>query len=297
MHSVKYFGGSGVGMKELKRINDFCWEIEKDESQGMNVPVRIYANKQIASTIQTDRTLQQAINAASLPGIVKNMLVMPDGHEGYAFPIGGVAAFEANSGIISPGAIGFDINCLHPDTKIYDEYQTWRKISEVEEKDTVNTVNLYNNENIKSNVIVSVSRKEENKLIELKTNCGKTLLLTDDHKILTRRGMIKACDLNNNDQIVVTGFEGLQYTEPVEDIIVAETDIINIMDKLGITDRGNAKRQMLNQLSKLGLLEIYSNSPKLSILIKLLGFVMGDGTIPNGSSIVSFYGEEEVLKT
>ncbi len=77
----------------------------------MNVPVRIYANKHILEYVKRDRTLQQAVNSSTLPGIVKNMLVMPDGHEGYGFPVGGVAAFDANDGIISPGATGYDINC------------------------------------------------------------------------------------------------------------------------------------------------------------------------------------------
>src|SRR5580658_3360811 len=95
----------------VKRINDFVWEIEKDEKIGMRVPVRIYANRGIIDLMQRDRTFKQATNAATLPGIVKNMLVMPDGHEGYGFPIGGVTAFDANDGVISPGAIGFDINC------------------------------------------------------------------------------------------------------------------------------------------------------------------------------------------
>src|SRR5271157_1927773 len=95
----------------MKKINDFLWEIGKEEQQGMNVPVRIYANEKLSSIIQRDRTLMQAKNSAMLPGIVRNMLVMPDGHEGYGFPVGGVAAFDADNGIISPGAIGFDINC------------------------------------------------------------------------------------------------------------------------------------------------------------------------------------------
>ncbi len=95
----------------LGKINDFVWEIEQDKKLGMNVPVRIFANKEIADAMQKDRTVKQAINASTLPGIVKNMLIMPDGHEGYGFPIGGVCAFAADEGVISPGAIGFDINC------------------------------------------------------------------------------------------------------------------------------------------------------------------------------------------
>ncbi len=95
----------------LKKLSGFLWEVEKDESNGMNVPVHVYANENIANSIKKDRTLMQAVNATTLPSIVNAMLVMPDGHEGYGFPVGGVAAFDASSGIISPGAIGFDINC------------------------------------------------------------------------------------------------------------------------------------------------------------------------------------------
>ncbi|MEM0149975.1 MAG: RtcB family protein, partial [Candidatus Micrarchaeaceae archaeon] len=98
-------------MYDLKRIGDAAYEIPKDEKIGMNVPVRLYANKYILDNIQKDRTLMQAVNASMLPSIVGNMLVMPDGHEGYGFPVGGVAAFDADNGIVSPGAIGFDVNC------------------------------------------------------------------------------------------------------------------------------------------------------------------------------------------
>ncbi len=95
----------------VKKLNDFLWEMGKDGSPGMNVPVHIYANEELANNMGRDRTLKQAMNAAKLPSIVKHMLVMPDGHEGYGFPVGGVAAFDAENGIISPGAVGYDINC------------------------------------------------------------------------------------------------------------------------------------------------------------------------------------------
>lgn len=94
-----------------KKINDFLWEIGTDAQQGMRVPIHIYANETVASAIGRDRTLKQAMNSASLPSIVKHMLLMPDAHEGYGFPVGGVAAFDAENGIISPGICGFDLNC------------------------------------------------------------------------------------------------------------------------------------------------------------------------------------------
>lgn len=96
-------------MITIKKINDFTWQIEK--TNNMNVPIKIYANEEIIKYMQRDRTVSQATNVASLPSIVKNMIIMPDGHEGYGFPVGGVAAFDAENGIISPGAVGFDINC------------------------------------------------------------------------------------------------------------------------------------------------------------------------------------------
>jgi tRNA-splicing ligase RtcB len=96
---------------KIDKISDFVWEIGSNAEPGMNTSVKIFANDYIISNMQRDRTLKQAINAASLPTIVGSMLVMPDGHEGYGFPVGGVAAFPASNGIISPGAIGFDINC------------------------------------------------------------------------------------------------------------------------------------------------------------------------------------------
>ncbi len=96
---------------KIRDLRKNVHQIDADESSGMKVPVRIYANDYIISHIRKDRTLMQAMNAARLPSIVDAMMVMPDGHEGYGFPVGGVAAFDAEEGIISPGAIGFDINC------------------------------------------------------------------------------------------------------------------------------------------------------------------------------------------
>lgn len=94
---------------ELRKINDFVWEIPK---QGdMKVPALIYASAKLLESVKRDLTLQQARNVACLPGIQRMSYVMPDAHQGYGFPIGGVAAFDMDSGIISPGGVGYDINC------------------------------------------------------------------------------------------------------------------------------------------------------------------------------------------
>ena len=97
--------------ERLERIDDFRWRIPRDDSLGMRTDVVVYATKQIIDKIAKDKSLEQAANVATLPGIVGPSLAMPDIHQGYGFPIGGVAATDYSSGVVSPGGVGFDINC------------------------------------------------------------------------------------------------------------------------------------------------------------------------------------------
>jgi len=94
-----------------KKIGNMEYRIEADSNRGMKVPVTIYADEALMQKMMTDRTLTQAINVSTLPGVQKHVVVLPDGHEGYGFPVGGVAAMDAEEGMISPGGVGYDINC------------------------------------------------------------------------------------------------------------------------------------------------------------------------------------------
>ncbi|MFZ5515297.1 MAG: RtcB family protein [Candidatus Zhuqueibacterota bacterium] len=94
---------------KLKKINDYLWEIPKEDK--MHVPGRIYATQKMLSHIQEEDAPKQVQNVAHLPGIVDWSMAMPDIHWGYGFPIGGVAAFDVDEGVISPGGVGYDINC------------------------------------------------------------------------------------------------------------------------------------------------------------------------------------------
>jgi tRNA-splicing ligase RtcB len=100
-----------VRIQDMKQINEYEWEIPKSFRSDMRVPVRIFATRILLEAIMDDKSLEQAVNTATLPGLVGNVLVMPDMHQGYGFPIGGVAATKLPDGVISPGAIGYDINC------------------------------------------------------------------------------------------------------------------------------------------------------------------------------------------
>ncbi|HOW86994.1 MAG TPA: RtcB family protein [Candidatus Aminicenantes bacterium] len=94
---------------ELRRIDENSWEIPAEGP--MRVPAVVYASARLLEDIRRDQTLAQARNVACLPGLVRRSYVMPDAHQGYGFPIGGVAAFDPDEGIISPGGVGYDINC------------------------------------------------------------------------------------------------------------------------------------------------------------------------------------------
>lgn len=100
-----------IALRDIHKINEFEWEIPSSFRADMRVPVRMFATRQLLEAALTDRSVEQAVNAASLPGLVGQVVVMPDMHQGYGFPIGGVAATRFPDGVISPGGIGYDINC------------------------------------------------------------------------------------------------------------------------------------------------------------------------------------------
>ena len=100
-----------VTLQDLVRISDYEWEIPKSFRADMRVPVRLFATRRLLEAVMDDKSLEQAVNTATLPGLVGHVVVMPDMHQGYGFPIGGVAATRLPDGVISPGGVGYDINC------------------------------------------------------------------------------------------------------------------------------------------------------------------------------------------
>jgi tRNA-splicing ligase RtcB len=95
----------------LEPLDEYRWRLPRDAALGMRTDVVVYASAALLSQIRSDQSIEQAANVANLPGIVGPSLAMPDIHQGYGFPIGGVAATEADAGVVSPGGVGFDINC------------------------------------------------------------------------------------------------------------------------------------------------------------------------------------------
>ena len=100
-----------IRKQDLKRLGDFLWEVPTSFREDMTVPARLYASERLLEDALGDQSLEQLVNTTTLPGLVGYALAMPDIHQGYGFPIGGVIASRTLDGIISPGGIGFDIGC------------------------------------------------------------------------------------------------------------------------------------------------------------------------------------------
>jgi len=99
------------GIDLLNKLKPYLYEVPQGAVPGMRVPAHFYVSEALLSEVASDRSIEQLINVSMLPGVVEHVIAMPDMHEGYGFPIGGVAATEAPHGVISPGGVGYDINC------------------------------------------------------------------------------------------------------------------------------------------------------------------------------------------
>src|SRR5918999_1499992 len=104
-------GRRSCSMSDLRRIDETLWEIPAESRGDMRVPARVFADEDLLAAIAEDRSLEQLQNVATLPGIVDAALAMPDIHQGYGFPVGGLAATEVPDGFVSPGGVGYGINC------------------------------------------------------------------------------------------------------------------------------------------------------------------------------------------
>ncbi len=100
-----------VKKSDFQRVSEYIWELPQDFRDDMRVPARLFGSEALVDAAFDDRSIEQLVNTATLPGVVKYTMAMPDFHQGYGFPIGGVAAMEAQKGVISPGGVGYDINC------------------------------------------------------------------------------------------------------------------------------------------------------------------------------------------
>ncbi|HIP98628.1 MAG TPA: RNA-splicing ligase RtcB [Aquifex aeolicus] len=260
---------------KLQRIGNYEYILPRQTVYPDQREVKFFLNETLYGLLEESAVLQ-AVNASRLPGVVEPVVVMPDVHVGYGFPIGGVMATDpAEGGIISPGAIGYDINCLPEGTPILTAYGYTLEVEKVDRQSLLGGDREKGN--LKEVKPVLKFQKRAKKLLRIKTDLGYEICLTEDHPIFTDTGTKSAKNLKVGDRVLIYPFKGVPYGEP-EEFTILETVGDEKLDK---------------ELRKRNLLPLTSKSEKLPTVLKLLGYLTGGGHL--SESRVYFYGSSQVL--
>jgi tRNA-splicing ligase RtcB len=290
--------------KDFNKISNWLWEIPKFFRRDMKVPARAYVSEKMLEEALKDRSLEQLINVATLPGIVNYSMAMPDMHEGYGFPIGGVAAMDVKNGVISPGGVGYDLNCLSGDAQILHSLGYTLPIKDFEKKWTreqIKCSSFKKRSVVDSLIIYFLKRKANPSIYQITTTGERTIRATKDHPFYTPKGMISVERLKLGGRIAINPFRGVKFKQPAKKIIVSEKDIEKIfLAHLSQNPSGHGLSQVVSQLKKRRILPLGTNSPQFPYLLKIMGYLLGDGTMyftnKKGKGMAWFYGGKEVLK-
>lgn len=290
-----------VTRSDLRKVGDFLYEIPESFRADMRVPAHFYADDDILAKALEDRSLEQLVNTATLPGIVGQAMAMPDIHQGYGFPIGGVVATRLPNGIISPGGVGYDINCLTGDSRILTALGYTRPIAEMADgwTQTQLVCQDFGVQREAKTAIVRYLRRPADRVYRLRTESGQEITATPDHPFWTPDGMVTLAQLAPGDKVAVWGFDGVPYEAPTDDIILTRADVETILSEQGKGQSGNALIQTLAHLDHIGLLPLRYSSPQLPHLLRLMGLVWGDGTLyfeARGKGVLACYGNVEGLE-
>ncbi|MDY6770088.1 MAG: RtcB family protein, partial [Candidatus Nanohaloarchaea archaeon] len=319
----------------LERVSEYEWELPQED--GMNVPARVFASDAILELIRDDRTLEQARNICHFPGIHEYACVLPDAHQGYGMPVGGVVALDtedggispgaigydincgvrlmttnlsyddvrgreeqlanilfqkvpsglgagavAGDGGISPGAIGYDINCLSGDADVVLEFGRRKPISTMDDDVSRERPVVAADRSVTSEMQLFME-KEEQEVYRVKTETGDTITATGDHPFQTQDGMVELDTLSAGDEVMIRPFKGLPDEEADGRIVVDRDDV------------ADADPQLVNALTDRDLLPLRTTDRAFNILLKLVGFHTGDGAF-NNSGQTTFYADREDLE-
>ncbi|PSP78061.1 RNA-splicing ligase RtcB [Halobacteriales archaeon QS_1_68_20] len=264
----------------LEKVRDYVWEIPREGD--MRAPARVLASEALLEEISDDKTLQQIKNTTHLPGITTYAVCMPDGHQGYGFPVGGVGAMDAENGCISPGAVGYDINCLSGDAEVLLSFGRRRRIEELASDFEDERVVVAGDDLVESDVRL-FTETEDQQVYEVETETGETIVATGDHPFRTPEGMVELDELSVGDNVFVHPFRGIEDEEPDEFTVLTEEDFTA------------ENPQLRRVLKERGLLPLKSTDEEFNHLLKLVGFHTGDGAFSESSGHTWFYGDPEDL--
>ncbi len=269
-----------AGPVTLERVREFVWEIPQEGE--MRVPARILASEALLEEIKEDRTLQQLRNTTHLPGIRKYAACMPDGHQGYGFPVGGVAGIDAEDGCISPGAVGYDINCLPGDTNVQLQFGRRRSIASLRTNFEDEHAVVASGSRTSSEVQLFTESGQQ-PVYRLETECGETVEATLDHPFRTPDGMVELRDIEPGDTVSLSPFRGIEDEEPRD---------VTVLTKEDFADENHHIRRVL---SERGVLPLSTADETFARLLKILGYFTGDGAF-GGEGQMWFYGEPDALE-
>jgi tRNA-splicing ligase RtcB len=262
----------------------------------MRVPGVLIADGKLLDQLRADPALEQLANMTSLPGILGCALAMPDCHWGYGFPVGGVAATRVSDGVVSPGGVGYDINCLPGSSLILHEFGYRRPIVDFAESWPDQRIVCVDSTGGPrgSSIIGFLDRPGGGTLIRLTTESGQVIVATSDHPLRTPTGMVPLSQLQVGDRVACYPFQGVGFAPVPPTVLVDEADLRRAYQ--GPTTGLN---QILKALRERGLLPLTLDHPKLPYLAKLLGFIQGDGCLQlvnAGHSVFTLFGEPADLE-
>ncbi len=290
--------------QDFVRIDEHTWELPKSFREDMRVPARLFGDEKLFEAAFGDRTVRQLTNVATLPGIVKHAMAMPDFHQGYGFPIGGVAAIRRDTGVISPGGVGYDINCISGESRVLHEHGYTVPIAQLEDgwkEAQLRCQDLNANQEASTPVVRYFRQKPQAPVYRLVTECDDEIIATADHPFWTPDGMRPLGELWPQELVAVYPFEGVEYQAPESRVIVSEADVERFLRDLDKGQAGNAASQIKAHFYRRGLLPLRMDAPAMPHLLKLMGYVLGDGSIyftgGTGKGVTWFYGEREDLES
>jgi len=261
----------------LNKIDDYRWEIPKTYNSGMRVPGLIYASSNLLEKIRQDQAMEQVANVAFLPGIVGHSLAMPDIHWGYGF-------------------------CLTKDTKVLSNFGFYKVIEDFEkdwQDQRLKCIDL-NSQQPANTPIKRFIKLKSDEVFKITTKDGYKIKATLDHPLLTPFGMKPVKDIALGEKVAIFPFEGVPYRRPSPEIIISEEDIKKILLKLGRKQGTFKFKIILQKLKKRNLLPLAYNHSKLPYILKIMGFVFGDGSMnfigKRGDGVLHFSGKPQDLE-
>ena len=269
-----------TGEFTLEKVRDYVWEIPREGA--MRVPARVLASEALLEEIEDDKTLEQLRNTTHLPGIQKYAICMPDGHQGYGFPVGGVAGIDAENGCISPGAVGYDINCLPGDTEVRLSFGRRTEIEDLESRFETEQATVAA-DTLTSSPIRLFTDSGEKTVYEVETATGDRIEATADHPFRTPDGMQDLEALDIGDRVSVQPFQGLEHEDPAEVTLLTAADF------------EEQNPQIRRVLSERDILPLTTADETFNRFLKILGFFTGDGSF-GGEGQTWFYADPEDLE-